>query len=147
MNATHNRLQARLLITGSRDWRDEQSIAAHLDLAWRQLGEPEHMTLISGACPTGADRIAESVAELRGWNIERHPADWAALGKRAGFLRNAEMVQSDADLCIAFIRDSSRGASMTIELAQKAGLTTWIVRNTDGVSPEVLPTRLPGRAL
>lgn len=49
-------------------------------------------TLVSGHCPTGADRIAENIARGWDWTVELHAADWNRHGKRAGFLRNAEMV-------------------------------------------------------
>lgn len=75
--------------------------------------------------------MAEDYADDVGWYIERYPADWEKYGKKAGFLRNAEMVQSldpETDICLAFIRDNSKGASMTYEMAHKAGVETRIWR-------------------
>ena len=120
----------RILITGSRTWTDEETIADAL-FGWAKYGTtPGHLnfcrgiTVVSGACPKGADAIAERIAESAGMNIERHPADWNKHGKRAGFVRNAEMVALGADVCLAFIKDGSKGATMTADLAERAGIRT-----------------------
>lgn len=114
---------ARVLITGSRDWPSALTIEYVLDDIEATFGERIH-TLVSGACPTGADLIAEFFARKIGWTIERHPADWGTHGKKAGFIRNAEMVDLGADICLAFIKDQSKGATMTADLAEKKGIKT-----------------------
>src|SRR6478735_8400255 len=99
----------RVLVTGSRDWEDEDVIREMLQSVDTN---PWNMVLVSGNCPTGADKIAERIAEEElGWMIERHPADWAKYGKRAGFVRNAHMVSLGADVCLAFIKNESKGAT------------------------------------
>lgn len=75
--------------------------------------------------------MAERIAETSGWTIELHPADWDKHGKRAGFLRNKEMVDLGADAVLAFIRNNSKGATMTLDLARKAGLPTTVWRVDD----------------
>ena len=109
----------RILITGSRDWDDDAAIWEALALTDAR----EWHTLVSGACPTGADRIAEHVAETFRWTVERHPADWSR-GRGAGPERNAHMVSLGADLCLAFIKNNSRGASGTADMAEAAGIPT-----------------------
>lgn len=117
----------RVLVTGSRDWTDDQAIAAGLQHAMECLGMLEDYTLVSGACPTGADAIAENLAERMGWTVERHPADWKLHGKRAGYVRNSEMVKSGIDFCLAFIKDKSKGATMTAELAHAEDIETVVL--------------------
>jgi hypothetical protein len=117
----------RILVTGSRDWTDADAIESGLWAVWVDAGSPlltESMTVAHGACPTGADAIADAIALRVGMQVERHPADWERYGKRAGFIRNAEMVALGADICLAFIKDHSRGATMTADLAEKAGILT-----------------------
>lgn len=119
----------RILVTGSRDWGDREAIL----LAFRDFLGGDNV-LVSGACPTGADRIAEEIAEdFLGWEVEPHPADWSR-GRKAGPERNAHMVSLGADVCLAFIGDCtsprcsvegkhpSHGASGCADLAERAGI-------------------------
>ena len=128
----------RILITGSRDWDDEARIRFELEFAYKGLrptdwprGTIFPVVLVSGACPTGADRIAETIWEAQGLPVERHPADWDQFGKRAGFLRNQKMVDLGAVMCLAFIKNNSRGATHTADAAQRGGIPT--TRFIDGV--------------
>jgi hypothetical protein len=113
----------RLLVTGSRDWDDADTIMQELTTAWINLGMGE-VTLVSGNCPTGADKIAEDYWRRSKFGpVEKHPADWEKHGKRAGFIRNSEMAKLGADLCVAFVKDNSKGTVMMAKLAEKAGIT------------------------
>jgi hypothetical protein len=119
----------RVLVTGSRTWTDIDFIEDALDEAWEPITDP--LTLVHGAA-WGADAAAHHWAEgliAVGYpiKIETHPADWST-GKGAGPRRNAEMVAAGADLCLAFIRDNSRGATHCAELARKAGIETRVYR-------------------
>lgn len=127
----------RLLITGSRDWHDELVIHKELRAAYDELSEggKHPVMLVSGACPTGADRMCERWWHRQGWPVERHPAKWARYGKQAGFRRNAFMVHKGADLCIAFIRLDSAGATHTANLAEKNNIPTRRIRDDKPYTP------------
>jgi hypothetical protein len=116
----------RVLVTGSRDWDDVTTIGAAIEQALIDAGQ-RPVLVVHGACPSGADRHADHYARwMRGKgcsiDVEQHPANWQINGKRAGFIRNAHMVNLGADLCLAFIKDGSRGASHTAALAEQAGI-------------------------
>jgi hypothetical protein len=114
----------RVLVTGSRTWNDQAVIWQALANVVRQLPPDREVVLVHGACPRGADEMAHQWMRGYGGVIEAHPANWVKHGKAAGFRRNAEMVALGADICLAFIRNNSRGASHTAALAEKAGIPT-----------------------
>jgi hypothetical protein len=107
----------RILVTGSRTWTDEAAIAEALAGHWHD----GNAVLVTGACPRGADEIAERIWRSRGGQVEHHPADWST-GRDAGMRRNAGMVSLGADVCLAFIRDGSPGATQAARLAEQAGI-------------------------
>ncbi|MFI2909427.1 DUF2493 domain-containing protein [Streptomyces sp. PDY-4] len=122
----------RLLVTGSRSWSDVALLEGVIgEVLWLGRYRPRDVLLIHGACPQGADAMADRFAREIGMSVRRHPADWDAYRKRAGFIRNAEMVSAGADLCFAFIKAGSPGASMTAALAKKAGILTQVFTQGD----------------
>lgn len=115
---------ARVLVTGSRSWADEQTIADALLECWHDALQDgaDGIVVIHGACPRGADAIADRWCTANDVPAEPHPADWATLGRGAGFIRNQAMVDLGATICLAFIRDRSRGATHTATQAEAAGM-------------------------
>ena len=91
----------------------------------------ERMVLVHGDCPDGADALADNWGHRRvDVIVERHPADWATHGKRAGFIRNAEMVERVKGvkaIVLAFWDGESKGTKHTIDLAKKAELEVCTV--------------------
>ena len=125
----------RILITGSRNWEDPWVIARAIESA---IGDTPQwdVTIVHGDCPTGADAIAKQMAVDSGVAEEAHPADWNTHGKRAGYVRNKEMVDLGADVCLAFPIGESRGTRMTIKLAEDAGIPTQILEGSESNVPK-----------
>lgn len=111
----------RILVTGSRDWDDWRTLEMALEGAVRGISYHK-VTIVHGDCPTGADYGADSWATQREIEVERHPADWDKHGRKAGPLRNIEMVDSGADICLAFIKNHSKGATHCANYAELKGI-------------------------
>lgn len=119
----------KVLVTGSRDWADEKAI----EREFKKL--PAGTIIVHGACPTGADAIADKLAMKFGFPIRRYPADWDAEGKSAGPKRNAKMVRDEhrngepISLGLAFTLDlqRSRGTKDCVERARKAGIKVEVI--------------------
>ena len=108
----------RILVTGSRDWKDRQTIYKVLD----RHSRGGRVTIVHGDCPTGADRMAQDWADMMSQESEKHPADWKKYGRAAGPKRNQAMVDLGADICLAFVIPGSRGTIDCMKRAQKAGI-------------------------
>jgi hypothetical protein len=130
----------RILVTGSRDWPDPRTgyVWEALDFAVENakiLGHT-YVTVVHGDCPTGVDAMAADYCEdvASHWEhagielfVEAHPADWAKHGKAAGPLRNQEMVDLGADICLAFPLNASRGTRDCMRRAEAAGIPVKVV--------------------
>ena len=80
------------------------------------------IVIVTGGCPTGADRMAEEWAHRAGVEVEVWLADWAAYGRAAGPIRNGRMVAAGARYCLAFPLQGSRGTEDCIRRAEAAGI-------------------------
>ncbi|ATW60194.1 ssDNA binding protein [Mycobacterium phage Ph8s] len=113
----------RVLITGSRVWKDRTTIWGALEAELQR--SPNGLIVVHGGA-RGADDIADRWAwGMRpGFNVtpELHRADWDRYGKRAGILRNIEMVKAGADVCLAFPLGNSVGTRHCMGAAEKAGI-------------------------
>lgn len=108
----------KVLVCGSRDWTDYEAIDRRLS---GLPGEHEEIAIIHGAAP-GADLMAARAALRWGFEPIAFPADWLTKGKRAGILRNLQMLDERPDLVIAFQRNGSRGTQHTIDEARRRGI-------------------------
>lgn len=93
----------KVLVTGSREWTNEDIIRRELSAL------PVGTIIVHGACPWGADAIADRVAVELGFEVRRYPARWTArMQGHAGTARNQRMIDQEhfpeepIDLCLAF---------------------------------------------
>jgi hypothetical protein len=101
---------SRILVTGSQEWADGGSVHRVLKALWTLA---PGAVLVSGACPRGADALAEAVWRSLGGEVERHRPVWrpgGVLDPAAGMRRSEKMVQLGADLCVAFGMPCTRAA-------------------------------------
>lgn len=110
----------RVAIVGSRNFRNFDMV----DTFVHSL--PSDAVIVSGGA-IGVDRCAEYAAVKRGLAVSIHRADWIAYKKRAGFVRNVDIV-NDCDRVVAFWDGQSRGTKHTIDLAMKRGKPVEIIR-------------------
>lgn len=132
----------RVLVTGSRDWTNRRAIEDTLTAAGAlAISLGQRLTIVHGACPTGADAIADEWARWhrdhgRPFDIEPHRAEEHGPWPACGPIRNRHMVDLGADACFAFIGPctsprcrrtaphDSHGASGCAALAEAAGIPT-----------------------
>jgi hypothetical protein len=115
----------RLLVTGGRDYADAATVAAVLDRALASLAPDDFLALVHGAA-RGLDTLADQWGRGRDRvRVEPYPADWDGRGRAAGHERNARMVASRADFCIAF--PGGFGTADCLEQARRAGIRCGVV--------------------
>lgn len=122
------------LVCGGRIFDDTEFMFAELDRLHQEHG---FTTVIEGDAK-GADRIAGEWAIARGLELKVFAADWEDLGKKAGLLRNEQMLsEGRPDLVIAF--PGGRGTFHMCRLAEDAGVELIQLAPTEGA------TKKPGK--
>lgn len=108
----------KVIVAGSRNFTDYDLLTQKLDTLLQNV--TDEIEIVSGTA-SGADKLGERYAEKRCLSVKRFPADWDKHGKRAGYLRNAEMAKY-ADALVAFWDGKSKGTEHMINLAQENNL-------------------------
>lgn len=127
--ALRDATEVRILITGSREWKDTLTLQLTLQRVYNMIHTAGKDAVLIHGTARGVDTIAGDFWESLGGITEKYPANWEKYGMMAGHLRNKQMVKSGATLCLAFIRNASKGAMHCAALAEKSGIPT--VRVTD----------------
>jgi hypothetical protein len=123
----------RILICGSRQWHDEEAIRTVL-LAAREEARAagEEFVVIHGACPDGADFLADRIAREFGLtpdvDLIREPAQWGRYKKAAGPIRNQEMLDKHHPTVVHAFRygTKSSGTDDMVRRARKADVPTHV---------------------
>lgn len=109
-----------VIVCGGRNFSERDFLFRALDAAnsRRPISEVVH-----GLCPTGADAMAADWAASRGIPCTGFMAEWGAVGRRAGPLRNQRMLDYGVDGVIAF--PGGAGTADMVRRAKSAGVTVW----------------------
>lgn len=109
----------KIAIVGSRTFEDYDLLCKFIGsvLSDGELASIE--AVVSGAA-RGADTLAERYAEEHGFEMIVFPAEWKKFGRRAGFIRNVDIIR-ECDICFAFWDGESHGTKHDIELCEQTG--------------------------
>lgn len=132
----------RLLITGTREGWDPEHLTQVLDEWYAELSQyGQEVMLVHGAAE-GVDLQAAHYWKKMKRPVEPHPAKWNVYGMKAGPIRNAEMVELNADICIAFPGKKSVGTHDCVRKARHRGIKTVVYRSPTEKAPKILDGQL-----
>lgn len=113
----------RVLVCGGREYDDKERVGRVLDavLAGAQSAGKD-LVIIHGNA-RGADLLADQYAREKSLRVIPFPADWDTHGKRAGFIRNKQMLdEGNPHAVIAF--PGGIGTRMMVGLAKRYNIPT-----------------------
>lgn len=111
----------RVLVCGGRTFNNAGLLIATLD---RMHLDRRFSLLIHGGAK-GADTLAGDWAQHRGVCVTCYPAKWS-LGKRAGLIRNQQMLDEGRPELVVAFRGGTGTTHMTL-IAEKAGIETILI--------------------
>jgi len=115
----------RIIVAGSRTFADYALLDRKLSHILQRL-TPDDTVIVSGTA-RGADRLAEHWAGQHRFEVLRFPAQWNVHGRRAGYVRNEQMLEVATGL-VAFWDGQSRGTAHMIDIARKKGIKVVVVQ-------------------
>ncbi len=114
----------KLAIIGSRTFEDYSFLTETLEPYKSKI------TLVISGAAKGADSLGEKWANQNNIPTLIFPADWDKHGKRAGFIRNEDIIKN-CECCIAFWDGKSKGTSHSILLCEKYNKPYKIIKIND----------------
>lgn len=121
------------LLTGDRNWADRYIVDVIIGgMAWMQRLYGEKVRIIHGGAK-GLDNIAGNSAKNYSVRCDEFPADWEAYGRKAGPVRNQQMLEEEPKVVFAFhddLRESKGTLDMCIRAAS-AGVPVYVISHAD----------------
>lgn len=116
--------EVRVAVVGSRSIRDKEFVFQQLDYYLSRLMKDYEVIIVSGGA-NGIDKLSEKFAKERKLKTEIYLPDWNLHGKKAGILRNTQIVEN-SDYLIA-ITTGSKGTQDSINKAINRGMPIKII--------------------
>ena len=114
----------RILVCGGRHFSDYALLEKTINGVIAESGCKD-IEIVSGHC-VGADRLGELYAEKHNVQVKIFPAEWKKYGKRAGSMRNKQMIDYISGfknkIVVAFVSAKTKGTRNTISLAKRANI-------------------------
>jgi len=112
----------RVLVCGGREFDDYTGFANYLYRNFHPAADEMYLTpIIIHGDAKGADFLARIWAKANSFSQEKYPANWKTHGKKAGPIRNQEMLdRGKPDVVVAFPGDT--GTADMISKAKKQGV-------------------------
>lgn len=113
----------KVLVCGSRRFTDP--FRANLTIDDRIAKLPLCEVIHGGA--RGADEMAATAATRHGHPVTMFAADWETHGRRAGVIRNLEMLAQRPEFVLAFWDGKSRGTMHTVSEARRRQIPVEVI--------------------
>lgn len=112
---------------GSRTWNDHVPIWTFL--SGLKATNPRAVIRVAHGGAQGADEYGGIAAKLLNVEVSVFPANWEQHGKRAGFLRNKQMIEEfQPDVVLAFSEHPiTKGTAHTVRLAREADIPVYVI--------------------
>jgi hypothetical protein len=110
----------KVAVIGSRNFNDYEEV--------KQVLSNIKITLLVSGGAKGADTLGQKYAEEHNIETKIFLPDWEKYGKKAGFLRNSDII-NESELVVAFWDGLSKGTLDSIKKAEKKGKNILIIRN------------------
>lgn len=122
----------RVLVCGGRDYTNRKLVFDILSAGFYKhmhCEDRDPVTVVIQGGAYGADHLAKEWAATNDVTCIEFSADWDTYGKRAGYVRNVQMLEEgNPDMVLAF--PGGKGTAMMVKIAKEAGVE--VVEIEDG---------------